>query len=261
MHINKEETRHYSEMADQILNIIKEHERVKATEIAYILGTNRRTVNHYLYSELSGIVLKDDDHYWALKGTRLFQTTDGIYYLTEYIPKALRHYKSDEALEDSRLIKRFKENDREAIGIIKEKMAEAADGLCDPYYNLIVAAIPPSKTYKKNPMLEVAAYIRDYFNGPEGMEDPEFAFLDMFTRISDVATAHLSEPWNRPSFDEQKTSIRCNYPEYCNEYTQCLIIDDITTRGTQMQACKSLLLDNGMPEENIVMLAFARTVH
>ena len=48
MHINKEETRHYSEMADQILNIIKEHERVKATEIAYILGTNRRTVNHYL---------------------------------------------------------------------------------------------------------------------------------------------------------------------------------------------------------------------
>ena len=107
MHINKEETRHYSEMADQILNIIKEHERVKATEIAYILGTNRRTVNHYLYSELSGIVLKDDDHYWAQKGTRLFQTTDGIYYLTEYIPKALRHYKSDEALEDSRLIKLF----------------------------------------------------------------------------------------------------------------------------------------------------------
>ena len=154
-----------------------------------------------------------------------------------------------------------KELSFDAIDTVKEKMAAAAEELIDPSpdLGLIVAAVPSSKTYKNSPMLKVAAYIRDCFNGIDGEDDPELSFLDMFTRSRDVTPSHYVEMRNRPSFDEQKASIQCNYPEFCSEDNQCLIIDDVTTTGRVMNACKEILVENGMPEENIIMLAFAKT--
>ena len=248
-------------MADRILAVIKEEKRIKAIEIAYILGTDRKTINHYLYSELRWFVEKDQNHYWSLKGHRPKRTSDDVFYLTEYIPKRLWRYKREEELEESKLVRRLKEKDAEAVEIVKERMLEAAEDLVElEERGLIVATVPSSKTYKESPMLEVAAYIRDYFNGPEGEEDPEFAFLDMFSRITDVKTSHLAGPLGRPKYDEHMASIICNYPEYCNEYTQCLILDDVTTTGTVIKVCRDILIENGMPEENIIPLVFAKTV-
>ena len=76
-------------MAEKILSIIKEKKRIKAIEIANILGTDRKTVNHYLYSDLRRVVEKDQMHYWSLKGRRPKLSSDDVYYLTEYIPKRL----------------------------------------------------------------------------------------------------------------------------------------------------------------------------
>lgn len=248
-------------MCDRILRVLKQKKKAKAIDIAYALGTDRRTINHYLYSDLRDSVIKDDYHYWSVRGTCPMLSNEGIYYLTEYIPKGLWAYKSDEAIEDSKLVIQLKENEQEAIDIVKEKMAAAADELIElsPDLGLIVATVPSSKTYKDSPMLEVAAYIRDCFNGIDGEDDPELSFLDMFTRTSDVTTSHFVETWNRPGFDEQKASIQCNYPEFCSEDNICLIIDDVTTTGRVMKACKEILVENGMPEENIIMLAFAKT--
>ena len=248
-------------MCDRILSVLKQKKKAKAIDIAYALGTDRRTINHYLYSDLRDIVIKDDYHYWSVKGTCPMLSNEGIYYLTEYIPKGLWAYKSDEALEDSRLVIQLKNNEQEAIDVVKEKMAIAAEELIvpSPDLGIIVAAVPSSKTYKIYPMLKVAAYIRDCFNGIYGEDDPELAFLDMFTRTRDVATSHFVETWNRPGYDEQKASILCNYPEFCSEDNYCLIIDDVTTTGRVMCACKEILVENGMPEENVIMLAFAKT--
>ena len=248
-------------MCDRILSVLKERGKAKAINIAYALGTDRRTINHYLYSDLRDIVIKDDYHYWSIKGTYPMLTQEGIYYLTDYIPKGIWEYKSEEAVEDSKLVIQLKDNDQDAIDTVKEKMAAAAEELIDPSpdLGLIVAAVPSSKTYKNSPMLKVAAYIRDCFNGIDGEDDPELSFLDMFTRTSDVTTSHFVETWNRPGFDEQKASIQCNYPEFCSEDNTCLIIDDVTTTGRVMKSCKEILVENGMPEENIIMLAFAKT--
>ncbi len=248
-------------MMKRILSVIEENKCIKAIEIANILGTDRKTINHYLYSGLRWDVEKDQNHYWSLKGHRPKQTSDGVFYLTEYIPKRLWQYKNEEELEESRLVLRLKDNDPEAVDIVKERMLDAAEDLVSfEEYGLIVAVVPSSKTYKESPMLSVASYIRDCFNGPEGEEDPEYAFLDMFSRIRDVKTSHFADPLNRPKYDEHKATIKCNYPEHCNKYTQCLILDDVTTTGAVINACRDLLKENGMPEDNIIPLVFAKTV-
>ena len=108
-------------MAEKILSIIKEKKRIKAIEIANILGTDRKTVNHYLYSDLRRVVEKDQMHYWSLKGRRPKLSSDDVYYLTEYIPKRLWRYKEEEELEDSKLVLRLKENDEV---IFKEQINE-----------------------------------------------------------------------------------------------------------------------------------------
>ena len=118
-------------MADRILAVIKEEKRIKAIEIAYILGTDRKTINHYLYSELRWFVEKDQNHYWSLKGHRPKRTSDDVFYLTEYIPKRLWRYKREEELEESKLVRRLKEKDAEAVEIVKERMLEAAEDLVE----------------------------------------------------------------------------------------------------------------------------------
>ena len=248
-------------MAEKILSIIKEKKRIKAIEIANILGTDRKTVNHYLYSDLRRVVEKDQMHYWSLKGRRPKLSSDDVYYLTEYIPKRLWRYKEEEELEDSKLVLRLKENDEEAIDVVKERMLDAAEDLIDfDECWLVVATVPSSKADKESPMLTVAAYIRDYFNSSDDEEDSVLEFLDMFSRITDVRTSHYADPLQRPKYDEHKDSIRCNYPEYCNQYTRCLLIDDVTTTGTIINVCRDILIENGMPEEHIIPLVFAKTV-
>lgn len=84
---------------------------------------------------------------------------------------------------------------------------------------------------------------------------------NLLTRISDVITSHLvddSKP--RPSYIEHKNSIECSKSEILErDDVAFIILDDISTRGTVMDACEDILIDNGANKENIYKFALFKT--
>ena len=84
---------------------------------------------------------------------------------------------------------------------------------------------------------------------------------NLLTRISDVITSHLvddSKP--RPSYIEHKNSIECSKSEILErDEVAFIILDDISTRGTVMDACEDILIDNGANKENIYKFALFKT--
>lgn len=84
---------------------------------------------------------------------------------------------------------------------------------------------------------------------------------NLLTRISDVITSHLvddSEP--RPSYIEHKESIECSKSDILErDDVAFIILDDISTRGTIMDACEDILIDNGANKENIYKFALFKT--
>lgn len=84
---------------------------------------------------------------------------------------------------------------------------------------------------------------------------------NILTRISDVITSHLvddSKP--RPSYIEHKESIECSKSEILErDDVAFIILDDISTRGTIMDACEDILIDNGANKENIYKFALFKT--
>lgn len=84
---------------------------------------------------------------------------------------------------------------------------------------------------------------------------------NILTRISDVITSHLvddSKP--RPSYIEHKNSIECSKSEILErDDVAFIILDDISTRGTVMDACEDILIDNGANKENIYKFALFKT--
>lgn len=84
---------------------------------------------------------------------------------------------------------------------------------------------------------------------------------NLLTRISDVITSHLvddSKP--RPSYIEHKNSIECSKSEILErDDVAFIILDDISTRGTIMDACEDILIDNGANKENIYKFALFKT--
>lgn len=81
--------------------------------------------------------------------------------------------------------------------------------------------------------------------------------LNILSRIYDTRAAHDNRI--RPSYEEQMDSIRCIYPALCDDNYTCILLDDITTKGTIMNVCRDILIENGMPYKNIICVAFAKT--
>ncbi len=96
---------------------------------------------------------------------------------------------------------------------------------------------------------------------------------NLLTRISDVNTSHLSKTQpmfydvttsykykSRPSYIEHKNSIECSKSEILErDDVAFIILDDISTRGTVMDACEDILIDNGANKENIYKFALFKT--
>ena len=96
---------------------------------------------------------------------------------------------------------------------------------------------------------------------------------NLLTRIYDVNTSHLSKTQpmfydvttsykykSRPSYIEHKNSIECSKSEILErDDVAFIILDDISTRGTVMDACEDILIDNGANKENIYKFALFKT--
>ena len=250
-----------TEMLSLKVNIIQEMRKNriprKARAIASSISADVSAVNHCLYGELNRYVVRDDGYRWRLKGTELPKSNNGIFYIYDYIPYRWWRWRTEEELEPTKAILDYKKGEESAIESFTEELLQVIDGILLQEARttvVLVAAVPPSKVSSFSPVRES---IRRIFSS---YTLPGFAVIGcegLLERVEDVSSAHSRGP--RPSRLEQKLSIECTQYKLCTRDTSCLLIDDVTTTGRIMSVCREILVDNGMPKENIMRLALAKT--
>lgn len=240
---------------EKIIDILTERQPLYPRSIARYIKEDSDTVKDYLYNKLGNAVYRDSDFRWWINGGSLKWTHDKIYYYTEYVKSVFWRYRDDSELEDTKLILAAKDGDEDAIDCVADKLLDGIDELIEEYVytdQLIFAPLPSSNVNKQSPMFQVAELLRERCT-----YDGDIHVLDILKRYYNMPAAHESRV--RPGYEEQKDSIMCLYPALCSDYYTCILLDDITTKSTMMDICRDILIENGMPEENIIRVAFAKT--
>lgn len=199
----------------------------------------------------------------------LRKTQWGVYYLHDYVPpKKWESYPDFDSVEDSKRILEFKSFDEECINLYSNELMQAISYLSNNVMNSFVKNIalvnvPPSKEDKPSPIKKSINLIKDWFDdgiisSRFGCDKEIYNYSNLLTRVSDVNTAHKEFP--RPTFDEHLNSIDCSKDNLSRDYMTFIILDDITTTGITMNACKRILLDHGAHYRYIYKLAIGGTV-
>ena len=202
----------------------------------------------------------------------------GVYYLFDYITskrdknKDLRfnslsqeilNYKTYNPEKSDRYEKEFNYFTEELMKVISELSNTVIN---DNINKLALVCVPSSTTDR-----DKSASIRESINCIENWYNSEIAkskfkcekeiinCSNLLIRFSNVNTAHLSE--RRPSYIEHINSIKCDENEILNmDDVAFIILDDITTRGTIMNACEDILIKNGVNKKNIYKFALFKTL-
>lgn len=194
----------------------------------------------------------------------LKQTESGVYYIHDYYPSK-RYPRVTQEQEDLRSLiwvykdlheaamRKFTNELMEAISLISQDIRSSKIGL---------VAVPPSKRYKISPIRVSIERIHDWHekNITEflfGCDKTIYDYGHLLTRSQDIKTAHKE---GRATYEEQKESIACSRDRLWRYRTAFIILDDVTTKGTSMDVCRDILVENGANEDNIYRLAIAKTV-
>ena len=196
-------------------------------------------------------------------------TKQGVYYLYDYVPFDKKDFYdskiSDEILMyKSGILTYVKKFTLDLIDFILYLSDILSDSSVDKIYLVSV----PSSTLNRNKYSSIKKSIRliehinneDLINFNEGCQKQIINLNDLLIRTKDVFTAHKSSG-PRPSYNDHINSIEFNQ-EKLNDLNNAIFIllDDITTTGTIMNACGDILVNNGIKEENIYKFAFGKTV-
>lgn len=202
----------------------------------------------------------------------------GVHYLFDYITykrdknKDLRdnslsqeilNYKSYNGKKSNKYEKEFNYFTEELMKAISELSNQV---ISDKINKLALVCVPSSTTER-----DKSASIRESINCIEnwyntGIAESKYKYekeiincSNLLTRFSNVHTAHKSD--KRPSYTEHMNSIKCEEDDILKEKDVAFIIlDDITTRGTIMNACEDILINNGVKQENVYKFALFKTL-
>lgn len=185
-----------------------------------------------------------------------------------YVPERKRDYYDADSVEMSEKIIDYKNGEDEAIEFFTSELMEAisylSNNVMESYVeNLALVPVPPSKVDKYSPIKQSIHQIKRWFEdgiteSKFGCEKNIFNYSNLLTRISDVNTAH--KEWPRPTYQEHLNSIKCSKNNLSRDYMTFILLDDITTTGITMNACKRILLDHGANKRFIYKLAIGGTV-
>ena len=197
----------------------------------------------------------------------------GVYYLYDYYTK-----NNDELESLNRKIwnyKDYKEYEifyEEEFNYFTEKLMEGISELSNQVIpnkiKKIALVSVPSSTIERDEF----ATIRESINCIEnwyacGKTESKFGCKkeiincsNLLVRSSDLYPSHLSD--NRPSYGQHMNSIKCKYNEILKmNDVAFIILDDISTRGTIMNACEDILIENGVNQKNIYKFAIFKTIY
>lgn len=193
----------------------------------------------------------------------LMQTETGIYYLYDYYPTRYKRITEEQA-KIRQAIWSYKKQEDEAMNLFTNELMEAISIICKQVKTskIGLVAVPPSKVNKESPIRTSIRIIQNWCN--LGITDSCFEcyeeiydYSTLLTRICDIPTAHEGI---RGTYEQQKRSIVCSRDRLWRYRTTFFILDDVTTRGTSMDVCRDILVDNGSNIDRIYRLAIARTV-
>lgn len=195
----------------------------------------------------------------------LSKTDSGIYYLHDYYPKRYHNItKAQERLRQN--IWDFKDLDEDSIELFADELMEAISVICRQIRSskIGLVAVPPSKVDKESPIRECIQIIRNWYELDISEDEYDcdkdiYDYGNLLTRTEDIKTSHRGYG-RRPSYDDQKASIACSRNRLWRYHTDFILLDDVTTMGTSMKACKDILVEHGSDEKRIYQLVIAKTV-
>ena len=194
----------------------------------------------------------------------LKQTSEGIFYIHDYVPVRSFLYSSDAEVNFSRELWAYKKIE---AGVLEKytnelmwAIAQLSFHISDSKIGLV--AVPPSKVGKDSAIRTSIWNIKNWFD--QGITQSVFKcdkqvydYSLLLTRESDVATSHESRV--RATYEDHMGSISCTRDRLWRYRTTFIILDDVTTLGTSMEACKDILIQNGADANHIIRLAIAKT--
>ena len=181
----------------------------------------------------------------------------------------MKDYTSDE-IENTEKIWGYKDGDDEyLISLFTKELMQTITNIVnrnlgDDKKEIVLVPVPSSKVKHKNnaTMRKTINIIETWCKN--GITDQNFGCKheiincnDLIYRVTDVPTAHLGE--GRASCDEHIASMKCNEDLLSSEQI-FIILDDVTTTGNSMKACKQILINHGADNDNIYTLAIGATV-
>lgn len=197
-----------------------------------------------------------------------FDNMTGTYFLDYYIRKDDWADLPESNTAFSRNLLDFKNNANEkvwasytvdlmkALAYISERQLRRVDSV---YMVTVPSSDPLKQVTMKKTVKELAKMSAD--GTIELFTHCAKQFLDdsnLIMRIKPIKTAHLSGR-NRPGVVDHINSMALQIRSDYSKDAGYVIMDDIVTRGTQMQACYMLLRRAGINKENIARLAIGKT--
>ena len=205
----------------------------------------------------------------------------GVYYLFDYIvPKREKYKNYDEKNKElSKKIWNYKKYDKEMPMVFKKEfelftdeyiraISELSNQVIDDKTNKLALVCVPSSTTQRDKTASVREsinYISKHYLEMEsdwGLKKEILNCGDLLVRTKDVKTSHLAkEEDSRPSYGEHMNSIKCTENEILEmDDVTFIILDDISTRGTVMDACEDKLIQKGVKKRNIYKFAIFKTL-
>ena len=195
-----------------------------------------------------------------------------VYNLYNYIPEEKRKYYDFEDVQISDEILKYKNG---SLTLIKKFSSDLIDfiqyisnDVLDSQIKKICLVPIPSSTKNRNIFSSMKKTIRliekvdshELIKFGDGCERKIINLNELLIRTTDVNTAHkINSP--RPSYEDHINSIEFN-KDIIDDLEGCtfILLDDITTTGTIMDACEDILCNNGIEKQNIYKFALAETV-
>ena len=193
-----------------------------------------------------------------------------IYFIYDYIKSEIRkgYIKNNEKLSpkvkeivklDEKLIDYKYHNKQKKF--FTEELLEAIKLIFDSYFadkkGIALFAVPPSEKDKDPQTKKSIDIIEDWLN--DGKIVIDFKVYNESKTLKRTITVESSKEGNR-SVEKHENSIEFYREEEMPSDIGIIILDDITTSGNTMYACKKILIKSGLDEEDIIPLAIARTL-